>query len=374
MAVGKDNYQPASADSFRISSAILSLAQLANNGETNEFLDFLHSLFTRASSRFGGLSEKTVTLKTPAIEATLCEHDAVKGVESDVSCAVEHALLEVVSTVYAESFEDPQFHSLVLQRDAPKKLVFVRIGCGIGVTLRVTWRGYLAIDVPASPFFISHANSSICGSVSSVDTSLTPTMLRVSFQRRRFRRGASSLHHGEVLTALRPITMWQGDRRRTDAFLKLYTVERASNVAAQAVDRLYHLDMKLRQIPQLPSVEGFAPGDVWYTTFQIALVSPFVGERDATSQDLVQPTTARAVAATLLEMAKLGLLFSSLELGHIRVAADGSRPTLVGLDHCEILEAPVQSARDLLSLLGGSRVSQFLVEHGGVADALGELS
>eukprot|EP01033_Poteriospumella_lacustris_P013255 gene13255-9496_t len=347
--------------------------KLALKKELPRKLDPIPLQDIRATSRVDG-PEKRVTLKTPAIETILCVRDAVKGVESEVSCSVEQALLQVVSTVYAESFEDPQFHSLVLQRDAPTKSVFLRIGYGIGVTLRVTWRGYLAVEAPASPFFISHTNGSTCGSVSSVDPSLAPTLLRVSFQRRRFRRGVSSLHHGEVLTALRPITMWQGERRRTDAFLKLYTVECADNASAQAVDKLHRLDMKMRQFPQLQSVEGFVPSDVWYTAFQIALVSPFVGERDATSDDLLQSATARAVAAPLLAMAKMGLLFSSLELGHIRVAVDGSRPTLVGLDHCEILGEPVQSGRDLLDLLGRSPASQFLVEHGGLADALSELS
>lgn len=374
MTVGKDNCQSAAAESLRISIKILSLARLDGNGETNEFLDFLCSVFRRAPARVDGLAVNSVTLKTPAVEAILCVHDAVKGVESEASCSVEQALLQVVSTVYAESFEDPQFHSLVLQRDAPTKSVILRIGCGIGVTLRVTWRGYLAVEAPTSPFFIPHANGSNCGSGSGVDPSIAPTLLRVSFQRRRFRRGVSSLLRSEVLTALRPITMWQGERRRTDAFLKLYTVECANDTSAQAVDRLHRLDMKMRQFPELQSVEGFVPSDVWYAAFQIALVSSFVGERDATSDDLLQPTTARAVAATLLAMAKMGLLFSSLELGHIRVAADGSRPTLVGLDHCEILDAPVQSARDLLHLLGGSPAAQFLVEHGSLADALSELS
>eukprot|EP01042_Synura_sphagnicola_P023969 gene23969-30626_t len=130
----------------------------------------------------------------------------------------------------------------------------------------------------------------------------------------------------------------------------------------------------MRQFPQLQSVEGFVPSDVWYTAFQIALVSHFVGVRDATYDDLLYSATARAVATQLHAMAKMGLLFSSLELGHIRVAADGSRPTLVGLDHCEILDEPVQSGRDLLDLLGRSPASQFLVEHGGLADALSELS
>jgi hypothetical protein len=118
---------------------------------------------------------------------------------------------------------------------------------------------------------------------------------------------------------------------------------------------MYHLFKVYARLKNVMNGHDYPPSllrsHLLFGLFDVAIVTPFVGHRDANEEDMKNRTLMQQVAKAIYWLAAHAILYIDVRPANIRISSDSTSAYLIDYDDCVLLDGPLATAVEVVDEL-----------------------
>lgn len=141
---------------------------------------------------------------------------------------------------------------------------------------------------------------------------------------------------------------------------------------------MYHLFKVYARLKDVMNAHQDYPSSLvrshlYFGMFEVAVVTVFVGERDANEEDMQNEALMQQVAEAVYWLAKHTILYIDVRPANIRISRDGTTAYLIDYDDCVLLTEPITTAKLVEKLQNHVHAMQWITRYSVLASCLRRL-